>query len=78
LRGLRGDGIKKIEMHFLPDVYVECEVCKGRRFTEQTLDVAFKGKNICDVLNMSVEEALHHFENIPKARTILKTWMTWA
>jgi len=69
----RGDGIKKIEMHFLPDVYVECEICKGRRFTEQTLEIHFKNKNIADVLNLSVIEALELFEHIPKARKILKT-----
>ncbi|HQP10188.1 MAG TPA: ATP-binding cassette domain-containing protein, partial [Candidatus Omnitrophota bacterium] len=69
----RGDGIKKIEMHFLPDVYVECEVCKGKRFTEQTLGVYFKDKNIADVLGLSVLEALSLFENIPKAKKILKT-----
>ncbi|MBN1870538.1 MAG: excinuclease ABC subunit UvrA [Candidatus Omnitrophica bacterium] len=69
----RGDGIKKIEMHFLPDVYVQCEVCKGRRFTEQTLEVYFKDKNIADVLDLSVTEALKLFEHIPKARKILQT-----
>jgi excinuclease ABC subunit A len=69
----RGDGIRKIEMHFLPDVYVECEVCKGKRFTEQTLEVYFKDKNISDVLALSVLEALSLFENIPKAKKILKT-----
>ena len=69
----RGDGIKKIEMHFLPDVYVQCELCKGKRFTEQTLEVHFKDKNIADVLSLSVIEALKLFENIPKARKILQT-----
>mgnify|MGYP001023278969 CR=1 FL=1 len=68
-----GDGIKKIEMHFLPDVYVECEVCHGARFTEQTLEVCFKGKNISDILNMSVEEALHLFEHMPRITKVLKT-----
>ena len=68
-----GEGIKKIEMHFLPDVYVRCEVCKGERFNEQTLEVKYKGKSISDVLNMSVEEALGLFENIPKIRAILST-----
>ena len=63
-----GDGIKKIEMHFLPDVYVKCDVCKGRRFNEQTLEVKYKGKSIADVLEMSVEEAMHLFENIPPVR----------
>ncbi len=68
-----GDGIKRIEMHFLPDVYVECEVCHGKRFTDQTLEVEFKGKNIADVLNLSVEEAMTIFDNIPRIRTILQT-----
>ncbi|OGX36159.1 MAG: excinuclease ABC subunit A, partial [Omnitrophica WOR_2 bacterium RIFCSPHIGHO2_02_FULL_52_10] len=69
----RGDGIKKIEMHFLPDVYVECEVCMGKRFTEQTLEVYFKDKNIADILGLPVIDALKTFENIPKARKILQT-----
>ncbi len=69
----KGDGIKKIEMHFLPDVYVECEVCQGKRFTQQTLEVLYKDKNIADILNMSVEGALKHFENIPRIKRILKT-----
>jgi excinuclease ABC subunit A len=68
-----GDGIKKIEMHFLPDVYVECEVCHGKRFTDQTLEVEFKGKNIADVLNLSVEEAIGIFDNIPRVQTVLQT-----
>lgn len=68
-----GDGIKKIEMHFLPDVYVECEVCHGKRFTEQTLEVHFKGKNIADVLGLSVEEALGVFDNVPRVRNVLQT-----
>jgi excinuclease ABC subunit A len=69
----RGDGIKKIEMHFLPDVYIQCEVCHGQRFTEQTLDVLFKEKNINDVLNLSVEDSLATFENIPRIRNIVQT-----
>jgi excinuclease ABC subunit A len=69
----QGDGIKKIEMHFLPDVYVRCEVCKGLRFNEQTLEVKYKGYSIADVLNMSVEEALLLFENIPQIKQILST-----
>ena len=69
----QGDGIKKIEMHFLPDVYVECEVCHGFRFNEQSLDVEFKGKNIAQVLNLSVLEAMELFENIPRVKGILKT-----
>ncbi len=68
-----GDGIRKIEMHFLPDVYVECEICHGKRFTEQTLEVQFKGKNIADVLNLSVVEALNIFENVPRIRNVLET-----
>ena len=63
-----GDGIIKIEMHFLPDVYVPCEVCKGRRYNRETLEVKYKGKNIYDVLDMTVEEAMHFFENVPSIR----------
>jgi len=69
----QGDGIKKIEMHFLPDVYVECSVCHGRRFNDQTLDVVFKGHSIADVLELSVEESLALFEQIPRIHRILKT-----
>ncbi|MGZ7048234.1 MAG: excinuclease ABC subunit UvrA, partial [Methanobacterium sp.] len=61
-----GDGIIKIEMHFLADVYVPCEVCKGKRYNQETLDIRYKGKNIADVLDMTVEEALHFFRNIPR------------
>ncbi|MDO8801790.1 excinuclease ABC subunit UvrA [Phenylobacterium sp.] len=68
-----GDGIKKIEMHFLPDVYVECEVCHGKRFTDQTLEVAFKGKNIAEVLSMPVTEALGLFASIPRITRVLET-----
>jgi excinuclease ABC subunit A len=68
-----GDGIKKIEMHFLPDVYVRCEVCHGRRFNDATLEVRFKGKSIADVLDMSVQEALVLFEKIPKIKDVLQT-----
>ncbi len=68
-----GDGIKKIEMHFLPDVYVVCEICKGERFNDATLEVKYKGKSIADVLDMSVEEALVLFENIPKIKNTLQT-----
>jgi len=68
-----GDGIKKIEMHFLPDVYVQCEVCKGKRFNEATLEVKYKGKSISDVLHMSVEEALTLFQNIPPVKSKLQT-----
>lgn len=68
-----GDGIKKIEMHFLPDIYVQCEICKGRRFNEQTLDVKYKGHSISDCLNMSVEESLNLFDNIPSIKNKLQT-----
>ncbi len=68
-----GDGILKIEMHFLPDVYVPCEVCKGKRYNRETLDVTYKGKNISDVLEMTVEEALKFFENHPKIKRKLQT-----
>jgi len=68
-----GDGIKKIEMHFLSDIYVKCDVCKGRRFNEATLEIRYKGKSIADVLEMTVEEALDLFSNIPKIRNILVT-----
>ncbi|MBL8013227.1 MAG: excinuclease ABC subunit UvrA, partial [Candidatus Omnitrophica bacterium] len=68
-----GDGIKKIEMHFLPEVYVQCEVCHGKRFTDQTLEVEYKGKNIADVLNLSVYEAISHFDNIPRILNVLNT-----
>ncbi len=67
-----GDGVKKIEMHFLPDVYVPCDVCKGKRYNKETLDIKFKGKNIYDVLNMRVSEALPFFENVPKIYNKLK------
>jgi excinuclease ABC subunit A len=68
-----GDGIKKIEMHFLPDVYVKCDICKGRRFNEATLEVCYKGKSIADVLEMTIEEALDLFSNIPGIRNTLMT-----
>ncbi len=68
-----GDGIIKIEMHFLPDVYVPCEVCKGRRYNRETLDVKYKDKSIYDVLNMTVEEALLFFENMPSIRRKIET-----
>lgn len=68
-----GDGILKIEMHFLPDVYVPCEICGGRRYNRETLEVKYKGKNIADILEMTVEEALAFFENIPKINEKLKT-----
>jgi len=68
-----GDGVHRIEMHFLPDVYVPCEVCKGKRYNRETLEVKYKGKNIADVLNMTVEEALQFFENIPKIKQKIQT-----
>ena len=68
-----GDGILKIEMHFLPDVYVPCEVCGGKRYNRETLEVKYKGKSIYDVLNMTVEEALSFFENVPSIRRKIET-----
>jgi excinuclease ABC subunit A len=68
-----GDGIIKIEMHFLPDVYIPCEICKGKRYNRETLEVRYKGKSIADVLDMTVEEALHFFRNIPSVRRKLQT-----
>ena len=68
-----GDGIIRIEMHFLPDVYVPCEVCKEKRYSRETLEILYKGKNISDVLNMTVAEALKFFENIPKIKKVLET-----
>lgn len=69
----KGDGIIKIEMHFLPDVYVPCDVCKGKRYNRETLEVKYKGKSISDVLDMTVEEALEFFENIPGIKRKLET-----
>lgn len=68
-----GDGIIKIEMHFLPDIYVPCEVCKGKRYNRETLEIKYKGKSIHDVLEMTVEEALGFFENLPKIRRKIQT-----
>jgi excinuclease ABC subunit A len=68
-----GDGLIKIEMNFLPDVYVQCEECKGKRYNKETLEILYKGKSISDVLNMTVEEALEHFQNIPSIRNRLDT-----
>ncbi len=68
----RGNGVKQIEMHFLPDVFVTCEICKGKRFNNETLQIKYKGKNIDDVLNMDVQEALKFFENIPSLRRKLQ------
>ena len=70
-----GDGVKKIEMHFLPDVYVPCDVCHGRRYNKETLDITFKGKNISEVLNMRVNEAAKFFENVPKIKRKLDVLM---
>jgi len=69
----QGDGVLKVEMHFLPDVFVTCEVCDGKRFNRETLEILYKGKNIADVLEMTVEEAEDFFQNIPSAKTKLKT-----
>ncbi|KUP05218.1 excinuclease ABC subunit A [Bacillus coahuilensis p1.1.43] len=69
----RGDGIIKIEMHFLPDVYVPCEICHGKRYNRETLEVLYKGKNIADILEMTVEDAVVFFENIPKIHRKLQT-----
>ena len=68
-----GDGVKKIEMHFLPDVYVPCEVCHGTRYNSETLQIKYKGKNISEVLEMTVEDALKFFENIPRIRSKIQT-----
>jgi excinuclease ABC subunit A len=68
-----GDGILKIEMHFLPDVYVPCEVCGGKRYNRETLDVKYKGKSIFDVLDMTIEEAVEFFENVPSIRNKIQT-----
>lgn len=68
-----GDGIIKIEMHFLPDIYVPCEVCHGKRYNRETLEVKYKGKNIADILDMTVEEALPFFENLPKIKAKIQT-----
>ncbi len=68
-----GDGVHKIEMHFLPDIYVPCEVCKGKRYNRETLEVRYKGKNIADILDMTVEEALQFFDKIPKIKNKIQT-----
>ena len=69
----RGRGAKRIEMHFLPDVWIKCDVCDGARFSQETLDIRFKGKSIAEVLGMTVAEALEHFQNVPKIRVYLET-----
>jgi excinuclease ABC subunit A len=72
-----GQGVNVIEMNFLPDVYVQCEVCKGARYNRETLQVKYKGKNISDVLNMTAEEALDFFQNIPRRRCGSRPWWMW-
>jgi len=69
----QGDGLVKIEMHFLPDVYVSCDVCRGRRYNRETLDVFYKGNNIADVLEMTVEDALEFFSAVPRIKVKLET-----
>ena len=69
----QGDGVIKIEMHFLPDVYVTCDVCKGKRYNRETLDVVFKSKSIADVLDMTVDEATDFFKAVPRIRQVLET-----
>ena len=69
----RGDGIIKIEMHFLPDVYVPCEVCHGKRYNRETLEVKYKGKSISEILDMTVEDAVHSLKIIPKISRKLQT-----
>jgi excinuclease ABC subunit A len=69
----QGDGVKKIEMHFLPDVYVECEECHGKRYNQQALEILYKGKNIADILEMNVEEAMKFFQKIPAIHEKLNT-----
>jgi excinuclease ABC subunit A len=69
----QGDGIIKVEMHFLPDIFVTCEVCHGKRFNRETLDIQYKGKNVSEILEMTAEEALDFFQNIPSIRTKLQT-----
>ena len=73
MRHVGGDGVLRIEMHFLPDIYVPCEVCKGKRYNRETLEVKYKGKTIADVLDMTVEEALEFFENMPKIKQKIQT-----
>lgn len=73
MRSLSGDGVRKISMHFLPDVYVDCDVCHGHRYNEETLQVKYRDKTIADVLEMTVEEALEFFSNVAKIRHKLQT-----
>lgn len=69
----QGDGVLRIEMHFLPDIYVPCEVCHGKRYNQETLEVKYKGKSIADVLDMTVEEALEFFVNVPRIKQKIQT-----
>src|SRR5690606_33897341 len=69
----RGDGIIKIEMHFLPDVYVPCEICKGKRYNRETLEIKWKGKSIADVLDMTIEDGCEFFANVPRIQRKLQT-----
>ena len=71
----QGDGVIKVEMHFLPDVYVKCDVCDGHRYNRETLDIKYKGKNIYEVLNMTVEDSLMFFDSIPSIKRKLETLM---
>ena len=77
MRGCGGDGILKIEMHFLPDVYVPCEVCEGKRYNRETLEVKYKGKNIYDVLDMTVEEALESLRTCRPLNARSRLYMMW-
>ena len=69
----QGNGVMKIEMHFLPDIYVNCDVCKGKRFNRETLEIKYKGQNIAEVLEMTVDEALAFFTNVPPLKAKLET-----
>ena len=73
-----GDGTIKIEMHFLPDVYVPCEICHGARYNRDTLEITFRGKTIADVLDLSCEEALSFFAKQPRSPATCRRWSTWA
>src|SRR5690606_15279995 len=68
-----GDGVTKVEMHFLPDIYVPCDICKGKRYNRETLEIKYKGRNISEVLEMTVEDACKFFENVPSVTKILQT-----
>ncbi len=75
MRGVPGDGVIKVEMHFLPDVYVPCDVCKGKRYNRETLEVKYKGKNIHEILEMTVEDAREFFDPVPAVARKLQTLM---